>query len=314
MNSSDDSGASGDPLRIIVGATGVGKSGVALTLAQEFGASIISADSRQIYRGFDIGTAKPTAADRRLVPHMGIDVADPTDRWSAARFSDAAAGWIREAERAARPAVVVGGTGFWISALVSPLASVPDLDEPARTALQSDLSDRSIDDLRRWCRELDPDIAHLGPVQLKRAIEVALLTGRRLTEWHRDQPPSSPRPVRYLLLDSGKAIEGRIAGRIDEMFARGWMEEVRTLRVTTPEDAIAWKACGYERIRDAMTRGLTAQDVRDEVVLETRQYARRQRTWFRRQLKHGPVTIIDPMQPDAASLARDWWNGDGADE
>lgn len=314
MSSSDDSGASGEPLRIIVGATGVGKSAVALRLAQEFGGTIISADSRQIYRGFDIGTAKPTDAERALVPHEGIDIADPPDRWSAARFADAAAAWIRDAGRAGRVPVVVGGTGFWISSLVSPLASIPDLNETERAALQSELSNRTTEDLRRWCRELDPDIAHLGPVQLKRAIEVAVLTGRRLTEWHRDQPPSPPRRVRYLLLDSGAALEDRIAGRIDHMFARGWMDEVRALAATTPVDAIAWKACGYERLRDAMARGVTVQDVRDDVVLETRQYARRQRTWFRRQLKHGPVSIIDPAQADAASLARAWWNGDGAYE
>jgi tRNA dimethylallyltransferase len=310
MSSNGDSGGSG-PLRIIVGPTAAGKSALALALARENDGVIVSADSRQIYRGFDVGTAKPTAEERTAVAHAGVDVAEPTERWSAARFAAAADGWIRDAENAGRTPVVVGGTGFWIAALVSPLAAVPDLDDRAREALHAEFAIRTNEELREWCAELDPELAHLGPAQWRRAIEVALLTGRRLTEWHRDEPASPPRSVRYLLVDSGAGLDDRIAARVDEMFARGWTDEVRTLSSTVPETAIAWKACGYERLRTSLNRELGEQAVRDDIVRETRQYARRQRTWFRKQLKHGPVRSIDSSRSDALSIARAWWNEEG---
>jgi tRNA dimethylallyltransferase len=312
MSSSGVSGDSGS-LRIIVGPTGAGKSALALALARDRASVIVSADSRQIYRGFDIGTAKPTAQERADIPHAGIDVAGPTERWSAARFAAAADGWIRGAEQAGRTPVVVGGTGFWIGALVAPLAAVPDLDESARDALHAEFATRTNEELRAWCLELDPELAHLGPAQWRRAIEVALLTGRRLTEWHRDAPASPPRSVRYLLVDAGAALDDRIEGRVHEMFARGWADEVRALSSSVPPDAIAWKACGYERLRDSLARGAPEQEVREDIVRETRQYARRQRTWFRRQLKHGPVRSIDSSGAEALSIARTWWEG-GADE
>ena len=301
------------PLRIIVGPTAAGKSSLALAIARESNGVIVSADSRQIYRGFDIGTAKPSAEEREAVEHKGIDVADPIERWSAARFAAEADGWINRARSEGRDAVVVGGTGFWISALVAPLAAVPNLDEAARDALHTEFAGRSNEELRAWCMELDPDLAHLGPAQWRRAIEVALLTGRRLTDWHRDAPPSPPRSVRYLLVDPGAGLDERIAGRVDEMFARGWSDEVRGLSSSVPETAAAWKACGYERLREAVSTGVPEADVRDDIVRETRQYARRQRTWFRKQLKHGPVRSIDSSRADALSIAREWWHG-GTDE
>jgi tRNA dimethylallyltransferase len=197
---------------------------------------------------------------------------------------------------------------------VSPLAAVPDLDEPARDALHAEFATRSNEDLRAWCAELDPGLAHLGPVQWRRAIEVALLTGRRLSDWHRDAPPSPPRSVRYLLVDAGPGLDDRIAERIDEMFARGWPDEVRALSSAVPETAIAWKACGYERLRDALANGGSGSEVRDDIVRETRQYARRQRTWFRKQLKHGPIQPVDSSRADAWSIAREWWHEGGTDE
>lgn len=303
-----------EPLRIIVGPTAAGKSALALALAEECNGAIISADSRQIYRGFDIGTGKETAEERGRVPHYGIDVADPSEQWSASQFSVAADGWIRDAISRGHTPVVVGGTGFWIAALVSPLAPVPDLDVTARDALRATLATKTSDELREMCRTLDPLVAELGPAQWRRAIEVATLTGKRLTDWHRDHVKSPPRDVRYLLVDSGDAFERRIAARIDHMFARGWAEEVRTLSASVPSTATAWKACGYERLRDSLLRGEDERVSRDDVVRETRQYARRQRTWFRRQLKHGPVRTIDSTRDDALSLARAWWNGEDTDE
>jgi tRNA dimethylallyltransferase len=168
----------------------------------------------------------------------------------------------------------------------------------------------SNDELRAWCAALDPVVAARGPAQWRRAIEVALLTGRRLSEWHGDRPASDVRPVRYLLVDPGDAIEARIVARVAAMFESGWADEVRALMQTVPRDAVAWKACGYELLRDAIAAGELDAQVAVSVARETRQYARRQRTWFRRQLLHGPVTRLDPQAPNAQARAFAWWDGD----
>jgi tRNA dimethylallyltransferase len=114
-------------------------------------------------------------------------------------------------------------------------------------------------------------------------------------------------------VDPGPALERRIAKRVDEMLDSGWTDEVRSLSATVPHGAVAWKACGYERLRDALESGeplaQVCEKVRTQVVIETRQYARRQRTWFRRQLKHGPVTLVDPERDDALERAHAWWEG-----
>ncbi|HYV99016.1 MAG TPA: tRNA (adenosine(37)-N6)-dimethylallyltransferase MiaA [Gemmatimonadaceae bacterium] len=299
-------------LRIIVGPTAAGKSALAMMLAERFGAAIVSADSRQIYRGFDIGTAKPGAEERARVPHYGIDVADPTERWSAVRFATSADEWLADIAGAGQTPVVVGGTGFWISALVAPLHAVPDLDEAGRDALERRMAVMTHDELRAWCQSVDPPFTRLGPAQWRRAIMVTLLTGRTLTEWHESGAPPAPRAVRYLVIDPGPAIEGRIADRVDAMLRAGWMDEVRALRRSVPRSAIAWKSCGYEQLAAMVDAGVAETDVRGAIIQDTRQYARRQRTWFRRQLRHGPVTLLDPSADDAAARATAWWNGEEA--
>ncbi|MBI1809517.1 MAG: hypothetical protein HYR75_06410 [Gemmatimonadetes bacterium] len=206
MRSSADS--AGAELRIVCGPTAAGKSAIAMALAERHGLTIVSADSRQLYRGFDIGTAKPSAADQSRVPHRGIDVADPSERWSAARWSDDATRWIDDA--GAAKALVVGGTGFYLRALVAPLFETPPLDAAARAALEPRLAALPLDALRRWCAELDPPLAHLGRTQLLRAIEVALLTGRRLSDLQRERARPPRFRARWLLIDPGPALASHI--------------------------------------------------------------------------------------------------------
>src|SRR5674476_501294 len=158
--------AAAEPLRIICGPTGAGKSALAMALARVHAATIISADSRQIYRGFDIGTAKPTPRERREVPHRGIDVCDPAERYSAAKWADGARGWIDESHAAGRVPLVVGGAGLYLRALTAPLFDEPPLDPAHRAALETALAAYSVSELRRWCMELDPPRAHLGRTQL----------------------------------------------------------------------------------------------------------------------------------------------------
>jgi len=234
-----------------------------MRLAERHGAMIISADSRQVYRGFDIGTAKPTRAERERVPHMGIDVAEPTERWNAARWAGAAAEWLSAARAAGRPALIVGGTGLWLRALVEPLADEPPMDPARRAELQDRLAALDTPELRRWVQALDPARAtpRQGRTQLLRAAEVALLTGTRLSDALAAGSARPPRAARWLVIDP----EGRMTGAA----------------------------------------------ARHAVLVSTRQYAKRQRTWFRNQLGAGTsqrmVTRLDPRAPNADEVVNAWF-------
>ena len=220
MSSIDVSGASS--VRVICGPTGAGKSALAIELAERYDAVILSADSRQIYRGFDVGTAKPTTRDQSRVPHRGIDVADPGERYSAARWANEARAWLADARAAARPVVIVGGTGFYLRALTEPLFEAPAIDPARRAGLETVLQSLSTEQLRRWCQELDPPRSHLGRTQLVRSVEAALLVGERLSDLHRSHARAPGVQARYLVVDPGPQLSERIEKRFDAMMAGGW--------------------------------------------------------------------------------------------
>jgi tRNA dimethylallyltransferase len=290
----------------IVGPTAAGKSALAMALAERHGLAIVSADSRQVYRGFDIGTAKPSPADRARVPHYGLDVVDPTARYSAHRWAEAADAWIEAAMRADTPPLVVGGTGLYLRALVQPLDAVPPLDAARRAALEPWLAALPREELVRWCQRLDPERAHLGRTQLLRAVETALLAGVRLSAaLHQTALP--PRPVRYLVVDPGPVLAARIERRVHEMLAAGFLDEVARLRQALPPEAPAWNASGYGVLREHLEGVRTRVEAVERVIIETRQYAKRQRTWFRHQLPAASVTHVDPLSPEALAVAEAWW-------
>lgn len=299
-------------VRVICGPTAAGKSKVALHLAEHAAIAIVSADSRQLYRDFDIGTAKPTHAERRTVPHFGIDVLAPTERASAAWWADHANRWIHEATGEGRIPLVVGGTGLYLRALFGELFSEPPMDPDRRAALRSELAELSTDELRLRVERLDPDRAALGRTQLLRAIEVALLTGRRVSDLHREHRTAPRWRARYLLVDPGTLLVERIVARTRVMFAAGWREEVRRLMVAVPSEAPAWNASGYGTIRDLENGLLTEEEAVKRVVIETRQYAKRQRTWFRHQISGVEVTTFDPHAPDADVRLAAWFTGEAA--
>jgi len=306
MNSTDASAAA--ELRLIVGPTGAGKSALAMELAERHDAWLVSADSRQIYRGFDIGTAKPTAAERKKVRHEGLDIAEPTERWSAARWAKDAAGWIASATAAGRPVVVVGGTGLWLQALVRPLVDEPKMDPGERSQLRRELTAVPTEALRERVKVLDPARAHLGRTQLLRAIEVTLLTGARLSELHLQGSSSVPRRARWLVVDPGTALAGRLDVRREQMLAQGWLAEVEALVARVPEDAPAWNACGYREIRSVVRGEVPLGEASELVRIRTRQYAKRQRTWFRNQLEDvGPVARLDPNEAHASARVDHWF-------
>ncbi len=300
-----------DRIRVICGPTAAGKSAIALRLALEYGATLISADSRQIYRGFDIGTAKPSPSERQSVWHRGIDVADPTERYSAARWADQASAWIAEAEAVSSPPVIVGGTGLYIRALLEPLFDAPPLDSARRARLDSFLSTLSLVELRRWCNAIDPAKSTLGRTQLARTIETALLAGARLTDLQTEYSErgggAQQFVASYLVVDPGDLLARWIELRVDQMLDSGWANEVRSLDGNIPESAPAWKSSGYRVMRSLVRGDIGLSSARARIIIETRQYAKRQRTWFRHQLGRAAVTRVDPGAPDAAGIIERWW-------
>jgi tRNA dimethylallyltransferase len=301
----------GDRVRVICGPTAGGKSRIALELAALFDAAIVSADSRQIYCYFDIGTAKPTREDCARATHYGVDVAEPTERFSAARWASEAEDWIECAGEIDKQTVIVGGTGLYIKALVEPLFEAPEVDPVQRARLESELDTKSLEELREWCIGLDPARAHLGRVQLVRAIETVLLSGVRISDLHAEHKASASAkreadPM-YLVVDPGPSLASRIEARVDTMLKGGWADEVRALVDRFPADAPAWKASGYGALRDHVEDRCDLSTARQRVIIETRQYAKRQRTWFRHQLPTAAVTSVNPEDSHARDVVREWW-------
>jgi tRNA dimethylallyltransferase len=304
MSSTGALGASSVP--VICGPTASGKSSLALRLAEAVGASIISADSRQVYRGFDIGTAKPTAVEQARVPHYGIDLAEPDERFTAADWGGAVPGWVTSIVTAGRTPLLVGGTGFYLRAAFDPLFDEPEMDASRRASLRATLSTLSSDEIMRWCAALDPARAALGRAQRERAIEVALLTGHRISDLHRDRPRTPLLTARYLVLDPGPGLASAIETRVDAMLETGWLDEVRSLAARVDPEAKAWTATGYDAMRRVATGDLPLERGREQVVIATRQYAKRQRTWFRHQLEGEAVFRLDPAAGDAFDVALRW--------
>jgi tRNA dimethylallyltransferase len=297
-------------VRVICGPTAGGKSALAMKLAESRDIAIISADSRQVYRDFDVGTAKPRREERARVTHYGIDVVDPGERYSAARWAENAADWIADALASGKTPVVVGGTGLYIRALFEPFAAVPDLHPTRRAELDDFLKSLSTEELREWCSQLDPSRAHLGRTQLLRSIETALLSGVQLSKAFGAASGSETRPMftpAYLVVDPGARLHDRIEARVDGMLARGWVEEVKHLAELVPEDAPAWKSTGYRSIRDAIVAGGDLSTARERVIIDTRQYAKRQRTWFRHQLPAETTTRFDPEANGAGEHFQQWF-------
>ena len=214
-------------LPVLVGPTAIGKTAVALALAGLLDLEVISADSRQIYRRLDVGTAKPSPRERQRVPHHGVDVVDPGERYSAGRFAREAARWVEEIAGRGRLAVLVGGTGLYIRALAEGLFVEPPLEPERRRSLEHWIAGLSAPELVRWAGRLDPGFSGGGRQRASRAIEIALLTGRALSAWHRHAKGQGVVSPWYVRLSAARPVlHDRIQVRVDEMLRRGLIEEV----------------------------------------------------------------------------------------
>jgi tRNA dimethylallyltransferase len=272
---------------VLVGPTGVGKTAVAAALAALVPITVVSADARQVYRGLDIGTAKPDRATLDRVPHLGLDLIDPGERYSAGRFARDAAQWLGDVRRADRQPVVVGGTGFYVRALADGLFREPPLDSGAREGLRRWTDGLPPRDLARWAGRLDAKFSGGGRQRAARAVEVALLTGRALSWWQREaRETGAMRPWYIHLTLPRDALHRRLADRVDDMLARGFVNEVRGLLDRgVPRDAAGLDGVGYREVVAMLGGGLEAGDLRDAILVATRRYAKRQETWFRNQLR-----------------------------
>jgi tRNA dimethylallyltransferase len=297
-------------LPIIVGPTAVGKTALALALRAHWPLEVVSADSRQVYRRLDIGTAKPTRRERERVPHEGVDLIDPGERYSAGRFAEDAERWISGIRLRGKMPVVVGGTGLYVRALVDGLFHEPPLDPDRRRQLEEWLERLGTQSMVRWAARLDPGFKGGGRQRASRAIELALLSGRPLSDWQtRARSASSVAPWYVVLRVPRAVLHHRIQVRADEMVRRGLIEEVAAVLA----DGVRPGAPGLDGvgIREAVEYLQGQRDrasVAPAVAAASRQYAKRQETWFRHQLA-GPTLTLDATRPAeevAAEIARGW--------
>ncbi|HWF83976.1 MAG TPA: tRNA (adenosine(37)-N6)-dimethylallyltransferase MiaA [Vicinamibacterales bacterium] len=274
----------------ILGPTATGKSALALEIARQYGGEIINCDSTAVFRGFDIGTDKVPVHAQHGIAHHLVDIADPAEEYTAAQYARDAARVIRDVHARGRLPIVAGGTGFYFRALTRGLFPGPGRDPALRARLEQIAERRGLPWLHRVLRRVDPESAvRIQPRDLKRmvrALEVFLLTGRPLTA-HFAQTVSPIADVDVLAiavrLPAGEIAE-RVARRVDEQFARGLLDEVRTLLARgIPEDARPFGGLVYRQALEYLHSVRDEPATRALITQENRRYARRQLIWFRKE-------------------------------
>jgi tRNA dimethylallyltransferase len=306
----------------IIGPTSSGKTALSIEVARRVDGEVISMDSRSVYRGMDIGTAKPTPEERGDVPHHGIDIAEPSERFSAGRWSRYAREKIAEIRARARVPLLVGGTGFFLRALTNPIFREPEMEPERRARLMEALERMDDAELHRWLAALDPESATRlgawgGRQRLLRALEVPLLTGRTLPWWHRHSPPEEePVPVLAFALDVPRErVYATVDRRVGEMAEAGLVDEVRALVARYGEDAPGLNAHGYAELIPYLRGERTLDEALDLVRKNTRAYTKRQQTWNRTQLPASAVHLDAtlPRADLADEIARRWGEANADD-
>lgn len=278
------------PVLCLVGPTATGKTALALDLAGPLGGEIVNADALQVYRGLDIGTAKPGPEDRRRAPHHLIDVLEPDEPFSAGEFARRARAAIEEIRARHRLPMLVGGSGLYLRALTEGISPIPAVDPELRPRLRARLASEGPEPLRDELARLDPVTAErLAPgdsQRLVRALEVALGTGRPLSVWIEEKPVGDGgiEAVWIGLTLPRSLLYDRVAVRVEGMLAAGWVDEVRGLLEAGLSPSLpAFQAIGYRELAGHIAGEATLEEATERIVRATRQYAKRQMTWFRRQ-------------------------------
>ena len=288
----------------LAGPTASGKSAAALAFAREHDAEIISVDSAQVYRGLDVGTAKASAAERAAVPHHLIDVLDPTEAYSAARFVADAKRLLAQIHARGRIALLVGGTMLYFRALREGLDVMPAADAGVRAALDAEAAAQGWPALHEELKRVDPTTAaRLAPAdtqRIQRALEVYRISGQPLSVWHRDAAPRAGAlalPLVSLEPSERSWLHQRIATRFDAMLAAGLLDEVRALRARGDLRATmpSMRCVGYRQVWTALETA-DMHGLRERGIAATRQLAKRQLTWLRAM----PDRIVVPCDADDA--------------
>ena len=277
---------------LIAGPTASGKSALALKLAEQRGGVIINADSMQVYRDLRIITARPTPDEEALVPHRLYGHVDAAENYSVGRWCDEASAALRECARERRPAVLAGGTGLYFNALTRGLAAVPPIPAEIRADVRARLKHEGVAALHAALAARDSAAAaRLKPgdrARVTRALEVVLATGRSILQWHEDNKPANvdlARAAKVFLMPERDELLHRIDARFDAMIAAGALDEVRALAARKLDPSLpAMKAHGVPWLIRHLAGEITLAEAVEHAKRETRQYTKRQATWFRNQL------------------------------
>ena len=290
---------------LIAGPTAVGKSAVALALAERIGGEIISVDSMQVYRGLDIGTAKPSPQERQRVRHHLIDVVEVNEPFDAAQFSKLAHAAVAAIQRCGCVPILCGGTGLYFKAFLEGLGEAP----PANAALRAELEARPLSELLRELEKNDPvmfaKIDRQNPRRVVRALEVIRLSGRpfsaQRSRWDPELRTSNSEPF-IGLTRSNDDLRARIDARVDAMFARGLAQETeRLLKRGLAENKTAMQAIGYRQAVEHLRHERSLEEAIALVKQRTRQFAKRQMTWFRRQFSLEWLNCAPQASPESVA-------------
>ena len=300
----------------LMGPTASGKTALALEWGERFGGEIVSVDSALVYRGLDIGAAKPDAGEQARVPHHMLDLREPWETYSAADFARDARGAIEGIVARGRLPILAGGTGLYFRALLNGLAEMPAADPAVRATIEADARARGWPALHAELASVDPAAAaRIGandPQRIQRALEVWRVSGRAISDWQAESTRNRRRlPLKVLKVIVAPAdralLHGRIARRFDAMLEAGFLDEVRALRALpglhahpAPLDLPAIRAVGYRQAWEHLDGRGDAADLRERGIAATRQLAKRQLTWLRGELD---ARWFDPAS-DAARLER----------
>lgn len=286
-----------DELLCVVGPTASGKTELAIRVCEQVGGEVISADSVQIYRHFDIGSGKPTAQELARAPHHLVGVQDPREPLDAARFAQLAEQAIGGVRARGKVPVVCGGAFLWVRALVQGLAKAPGASPELRAAIRAQAASCGVKALHAELAAVDPVTAsRLSPndlVRVERALEVFTLTGKPLSAWHSEhrQQPAVHKARMVGVRRSREELDARIAGRVEGWLQGGWIEEVVGLVDRGMGGTRAMGSVGYRQVLDHVEGRLGREQLAASIVRATRLFVRRQRTW----LRDVPVTWIDPV-------------------